>query len=744
MSRSNILLLQCFVIFTISVCYPVFICAASLDTGFGSQGVAVTDFGTGDDQAAGLVVQPDGKTVVVGYNFNGAVKNMAVARYLPDGTLDVGFNGQGYATFSLGTGDTVGSAVTLQPDGKILLIGSTNDGDADIIVVRLLEDGALDKPFGNGGQLIVTRPGSDETASGVALAADGTFYVAGTSKTDETDSEAIGVRIDSAGVVDDAFGEDGFATVSGSGDLTVNDVVLLPGERMLLAGGLVQAESVDMALIRIGEDGGGDPAYGNQGLVLLDLEGKDSELHDLEFLPTGGLVAVGSGDNGVYRDPVILVLTQDGESGDDSNADNMARIDLGYDGVVYGVGVQADGLMALAGVGQTDTGKDILYMQMDPQKLPGDNTAEETASESKSAAETESEGAGQVIEYDVNDLLDVMVTDIGANEDESRAIAINPAGGVMVAGFTSDGADSDFAVLRYSGVDGDETSRSAAIPGVATGAYFLQTLPISNVSRNSAVTGGNLTERVTTDACARYCDYKCKAGDTECYDACSEECLPGGVTQRGVVYSIVPHPVYREPSDDGDDSDDSAGTTTTDESGGIFPDSGNSYNYNVVRHGQTNDGSGTGIYGSDIYDITPDQRYYVRAYAVLADSAVIYGNEVSFITDDACFIATAAYGSFLDSHVSVLRQFRDRYMKPTRFGRHLISFYYRNSPPVADLIRESDAARTATRIALLPVVGFCSLSLAGSLALAIGAVFCVLLLTASTAIFLTRKRAGLL
>ncbi|WP_163338228.1 delta-60 repeat domain-containing protein [Desulfopila sp. IMCC35008] len=743
MSRSNILLFQCVVCFLISICYPNFGYTALLDADFGSQGVAVTDFGTGDDQAADLVVQPDGKTVVVGYNFNGAVRNLAVARYLPDGTLDLDFNGQGFATFSLGTGDTVASAVTLQPDGKILLVGSTNNGDADMIVVRLLEDGTLDKPFGNGGQLVITRSGSEETASGVALAADGTLYIAGTSQVDEQNRAAVGVRIDSAGVVDENFGEDGFATVNGSGDLTVNDVVLLSDDRMLLAGGLVQEESVDIALIRIGGDGGVDTAYGNQGLVTLDLEGKDSELHDLQLLPAGGLVAVGFGDNGVYRDPIVLVLTQDGESGDDVTGDNVARIDLGYDGVAYGVGVQADGVMALAGVGQTDSGKDILYMQMDPLKLPGVGTQVEAETDSGGADETESDASGQAIVYDVNDLIEVLVTDIGANEDESRAIAVHPAGGVVVAGFTSDGADSDFAVLRYSSEDGGGTSRSAAIPGVATGAYFLQTLPISNVSRNSAVTGGNLTERVTTGACEDYCEYKCEDGDTDCYDLCFEECLPGEVSQRGVVYSIIPHPVYRESTDDADESE-SSGTTATDESGGIFPDSGKSYNYDVVRNGQTSDGSGIGIYGSDIYDITPGQRYYVRAYAVLADTTVVYGNELSFITDDACFIATAAYGSFLDKHVSVLRQFRDRYLKTSRFGRHFISFYYRNSPPVADLIRQSDAARAVTRIALLPVVGFCSLSLAGSLTLAVGTVFCVLLLTASTAVFLKRKKAGLL
>jgi hypothetical protein len=72
---------------------------------------------------------------------------------------------------------------------------------------------------------------------------------------------------------------------------------------------------------------------------------------------------------------------------------------------------------------------------------------------------------------------------------------------------------------------------------------------------------------------------------------------------------------------------------------------------------------------------------------------------------DACFVATAAYGSLMANDVEMLRHFRDSFLQKTVLGELAVETYYTFGPGVAGIVGQSELLRTTARDALSPIVG---------------------------------------
>jgi hypothetical protein len=125
-----------------------------------------------------------------------------------------------------------------------------------------------------------------------------------------------------------------------------------------------------------------------------------------------------------------------------------------------------------------------------------------------------------------------------------------------------------------------------------------------------------------------------------------------------------------------------------------------------------------------VWGLEPETRYYLALTAYDTSwNESDFSWEVSAITGDdpaptpisdsrddgGCFIATAAYGSYLNPHVKILRHFRDEFLISNSLGRKFVHLYYQYGPRIAKHIEKYDFLRFLSRQALLPLIGMSSL-----------------------------------
>lgn len=142
---------------------------------------------TSGNYALAVAVQPDGKIVIAGFFFY--ADDIAVARYNSDGSLDTTFNRAGpqpgIVITPIGMGNAYSFDLVLQPDGKIVVVGKAHSGeDYAITVVRYLSEGSLDTTFGIDGEVTTSISDSvtfldGDSGYAAALQPDGKLVVAG-------------------------------------------------------------------------------------------------------------------------------------------------------------------------------------------------------------------------------------------------------------------------------------------------------------------------------------------------------------------------------------------------------------------------------------------------------------------------------------------------------------------------------------------------------------------------------------
>jgi uncharacterized delta-60 repeat protein len=252
----------------------------SLDGTFGDGGRVLTTFAPNSlDRANAVVIQSDGKIVAAGSTRSGPTSEFAVARYLPNGSLDPSFDVDGLVVTPISTGVVFDLAV--QPDGKLIAAGWSNPGGFDIAMARYNPDGSLDGSFDGDGMVVASsfRPASTYAAQAL-VQRDGKILTGGAGL----------ARFNPDGSVDRSFGEGGRALT----DVGLVTPLLQPDGKIIAVGSTFPRGGgvSDFTVARLSAAGRIDSTFGRGGRVVTDFRPQD-DATDAELLANGKLVVAG-------------------------------------------------------------------------------------------------------------------------------------------------------------------------------------------------------------------------------------------------------------------------------------------------------------------------------------------------------------------------------------------------------------------------------------------------------------------
>lgn len=399
----------------------------TLDSDFDADGKVITYFKSDSyDFLNDIAVQTDGKIIAVGYTSDNVDVTFALARYNPDGSPDNTFGVGGKVVTDFSSYDDKLNAVALQPDGKIVCCGTTNNGiDNDFVVVRYNSNGTLDASFNSTGAIQIPIGSDYDVAEDIAIQSDGKIVVVGYSA---SPGYLFAVaRLNTDGTPDLTFSIDGKVTTAiGASSDRAWAVAIQPDGKIVVAGTSYNA-NVDVALVRYNTDGTLDTGFDMDGKKIFMFGSEEDACYDVLVRADGKIIVGGSAMTSGAQNFAIAQFNSDGSPDTGFSFDGFVVTDMGSDSDVgKAICLQPDNKILLAGYSG-----DISTFDFALARYNEDGTLDLNFN-----------GSGKVI------------TPIGSIEDYGTSLAVQPDGRIVVGGITQNGINFDFALVRYiSGVN---------------------------------------------------------------------------------------------------------------------------------------------------------------------------------------------------------------------------------------------------------------------------------------------------
>jgi uncharacterized delta-60 repeat protein len=333
----------------------------TLDATFGRGGKVRTDFPGLASVPSAVVIQPDGKIVVAGgafplFTFAG---NFELVRYNPNGSLDTSFGNGGIVTTIFPEG-SYAFDVALQPDGKIIAAGTVfvdfdpgDMSDTDFALARYNPDGSLDTTFGNSGMVMTDFLGHEDDAFSVLIQPDGKIVAVGSANDPATFYDFAAVRYLSNGTIDTTFG------VAGKVHTDLGSAVLQPDGRIVAAGFAISQNGgvQNFAVARYTSNGVLDTTFSGDGIRQIDFGNCCQGATKVLLQSDGKIITVGGSNGESSEDDFLLArLSPRGSLDATFGVGGKVRTSFGdLNGGANGAALQSDGKIVAVGFQATFT-----------------------------------------------------------------------------------------------------------------------------------------------------------------------------------------------------------------------------------------------------------------------------------------------------------------------------------------------------------------------------------------------------
>ena len=413
------------------------------------------------DQALGMVLQADGKMILVGAVQIDAYGNydFGVTRLNADGSLDTTFgtNGKKVISFDLGGLDEddhlsmdqdVATCVAIQADGKIVVGGYAQRdgfGNFDFAVVRLNTDGSLDTTFSSDGKAVVAFDyggGGDDRATGIAIQNDGKIVLVGyCQKQALGDNDIALARLKTDGSLDTSFTGDGRKFIGFNNDGQGDDrgaAVKIQADGRIVVVGYAQAGGTgndDFAISRVTTNGTLDRSFSSDGkkTIAFNLGGTGNDrASSVDIQTDGGIVVAGSASSAQGDgDFAVARIKKNGSMDKTFSGDGKKTIDFNLgaslEDQATGVVIQPDGSIVLAGLAQLSATGDFDFAAVRLTSVGELDTSFSTDGK-------------KTIPFNMG----------GSDNDIANGVVLQPDGKIVLFGHAlrTDPANTDFAVAR--------------------------------------------------------------------------------------------------------------------------------------------------------------------------------------------------------------------------------------------------------------------------------------------------------